>query len=136
MSSRTFMVLIAFTLAGATVTATAQAVYRCGNEYTTVPCQGGSPVDVGNSAVVGRAAEGRQQARRERRLADEMVRDRRAREAALTPAGPTSLGPLRPQPTPSAVSGSKKPKKKPKPRTGVVGEDDFVATVPKAKKRN
>ena len=132
MSSRTCLVLIAFTLAS--TAATAQTVYRCGNEYTRVPCSDGSAIDTGNSAVAGRAAEARQQALRDRRLADEMVRDRRAREAALKPAGATSLGPARTSAAPAAASASIKPKKKAKPRIRVVGEDDFVATVPKAKK--
>ncbi len=132
MSSRTCLVFIAFTLAGAA--ATAQTVYRCGNEYTRVPCSDGSAVDTGNSAVAGGAAEGRKQALRERRLADEMVRDRHAREAALRPAGATSLGPVKPPAAPAAASASIKPKKKAKSKIRVVGEDDFVATVPKAKK--
>lgn len=130
MNARPFALLVASMLAGAG--ASAQTVYRCGNEYTTVPCSEGKAVDIDNSAAGKRSAEARQVATRERRLADEMARDRRAREAALKPAGAASLGPVKANAPALAASASKKPKKKAKVHIG--REGDFVAAVPKAKK--
>ena len=92
----------------------AQAVYRCDNEYRAAPCPGGKPVvtdDLASSAD--RLAEGRAVAAREKRLADDMVRDRRACEAAQRPARASSLGPDRMAPAATA-SATLKPKKKTK----------------------
>ena len=116
----------------------AQAVYRCGNEYRAEPCPGGRAVvtdDLASSAD--RLAQGRAVAAREKRLADHMVRDRRAREAAQRPARASSLGPDRTAPAPAAAAASAplKPKKNAKTKIMVLDEKDFVADVPKAKAR-
>ena len=121
-------------LAFATTGAAAQTVYRCGNEYSRVPCADGKPVDTGPSTADSRrAAEARQSANREHRLAEEMARDRRAREAALKPATASSLGPARAVQAPAAASASMKPKKRAKAKIRVLDERDFVARVPKVK---
>jgi len=111
--------------------AAAQTVYRCGNEYRAEPCPGGKAVksdDLASSAD--RLAEGRAVAAREKRLADDMTRDRRAREA-VPPRGASSIGPTRPatDQTP-AGSATLKPKKKAKAKIRVLDEKDFVADVP------
>jgi len=109
----------------------AQTVYRCGNEYRAEPCAGGTPVrsdDLATSAD--RLAQGRAVAAREKKLSDEMTRDRRAREA-VRPPGPASIGPSRPGAGPSPqAAATLKPKKKAKAKIRVVDEKDFVATVP------
>ena len=115
----------------------AQTVYRCGNEYRAEPCAGGKPVrsdDLASSTD--RLAEGRAVAAREKRLADEMTRDRRAREA-VRPRGAASLGLSRPATDASPqAAATLKPKKKAKAKIRVVSEKDFVADVPsKAKPR-
>ena len=114
----------------------AQAAYRCGNEYRAAPCPGGKLVvtdDLASSAD--RLAEGRAVAAREKRLADDMVRDRRARDAAQRPAKAGSLGPAATPAPAAAASATLKPKKKAKAKIRVLDEKDFVADVPRAKPR-
>ena len=125
--------LVLMTLALAATGAASQTVYRCGNEYSRVPCANGKPVDTGAATDARQAAEARQSASRERRLAEEMARDRRAREAALKPATASSLGPARSVQPQAAASASMKPKKRAKAKIRVVDERDFVARVPKVK---
>lgn len=133
MTSPTRFLFLAL-LALATTGAASQKVYRCGNEYSREPCANGKSVDTGPGAVDGkRAAEARQSASREHRLAEEMARDRRVREAALKPATASSLGPARAAQPPAAASASMKPKKRAKAKIRVVDERDFVARVPKVK---
>ena len=111
--------------------ASAQTVYRCGNEYSRVPCNTGKAINVDTRATPSaQAAEARRAADRERRLGDDMEKSRLRREAALKPAGPTSLSP-RPKPPEKAASASLKPKKKARAKIRVVDEKDFVARVPK-----
>jgi hypothetical protein len=72
-------------------------------------------------------------ARREKALAAEMVRDRRAQEAATKPALAGSLsGPRLAAAAPT--SAAKKHAKKRKKTAVPDDERDFIATVPKAKK--
>ncbi len=109
------------------------AVYRCGNEYTRMPCSQGTIVDTQNSA---RTAEQRAAALHvaaaERRLADDMARDRRRAEAAIKPTAAGSLGPTQPAAAPAKTLVASKAKKKKK--SGKDEErEDFVATVPKPK---
>lgn len=133
MTSPTRFLFLAL-LALATTGAASQTVYRCGNEYSREPCANGKSVDTGPVAVDGkRAAEARQSASREHRLAEEMARDRRVREAALKPATASSLGPARATQPLAAASASMKPKKRAKAKIRVVDERDFVARVPKVK---
>ena len=131
-STDRFIALAALVLAA--TGAGAQTVYRCGNEYSRVPCANGKSVDTGPSAGdARRSAEARQAASRERRLAEDMTRDRRARESDLKPAGATSLGPAKAAQPTAAASASMKPKKRAKAKIRVVDERDFVARVPKVK---
>ncbi len=122
-------------LACVTTGVAAQTVYRCGNEYRAEPCAGGRPVksdDLASSAD--RLAEGRAVAAREKRLADDMARDRRAREA-VPPRGASSLGPSRPSTDGSPrTAATLKPKKKTKAKIRVLDEKDFVADVPRTAK--
>ncbi|MEP7303300.1 MAG: hypothetical protein ABI699_17440 [Caldimonas sp.] len=109
------------------------AVYRCGNEYTRVPCTQGKVVETENSATTtARRDEAAQVAARERTLADEMARDRRRAEAAIRPAGAASLGPRKaPDPEAKASASAKAKKKKKRAKTRPDDErDDFVAVVP------
>jgi hypothetical protein len=108
----------------------AQTVYRCGTEYRAEPCVGGTPVrsdDLASSAD--RLAQGRAVAAREKKLADEMSRDRRAREA-VRPGGAASVGPARPATDTSPQAKATLKPKKAKAKIRVVDEKDFVATVP------
>ena len=108
----------------------AQTVYRCGTEYRAEPCAGGTPVrsdDLASSAD--RLAQGRAVAAREKKLADEMTRDRRAREA-VRPGGAASVGPARPASDDSSQAKATLKPKKAKAKIRVVDEKDFVANVP------
>ena len=109
------------------------AVYRCGNEYTRMPCSQGTLVDTQNSArTAAQRAEAARVAAAERRLADDMARDRRRAEAAIKPASAGSLGPVKPATSQAKASGVAKAKKK---KSGSAEEnEDFIAVVPKAKK--
>ncbi len=113
--------------------ATAQTIYRCGHSYSGTPCPNARAIEVeGARPTAAQRAEGRQVARRERRLADEMARDRRLAEAAQQPALATSLGPTQvvaPVPKPHRKTSRKK-RKTPAFDDG----GDFIAAVPKAGK--
>ncbi|MCE9658685.1 MAG: hypothetical protein K8R60_09015 [Burkholderiales bacterium] len=109
------------------------AVYRCGNEYTRTPCnQGGTMVDTQNSArTAAQRAEAQRVAAAERKLAEDMERDRRRAEAANRPVPAVDLGPAKPaSQAKNAASGKAKKKKNKK---DAAQGDDFVAVVPKAK---
>lgn len=120
-------------LALASGVATSQTVYRCGHAYSRVPCPSGRVIEVEARTTAAQRAEGRQVALREKRLADEMARDRRLAEAAQQPALATSLGPARvaaAAPAPVKKPGKKKKRKATTPDDG----RDFIAVVPRAKK--
>ena len=120
------------TLALASGMATSQTIYRCGHAYSRVPCPSAKAIEVEGRPTAAQRAEARRVALREKRLADEMVRDRRAAEAALHPALATSLGPTK------VVAAAPAPVKKParRKRKAATPDDgrDFIAAVPRAKK--
>ncbi len=139
MKNRVLLSALLLLLTGA-ATATAQpAVYRCGNEYTRMPCSQGRIVDTQGSAT--NAAQRAKAARviaSEKRLAEDMARGRRLAEASIKPALAGSLGPQRKVAAADAKTSAKpEPKKKKgraKARPGGDDHVDFVAQVPKVKK--
>jgi hypothetical protein len=105
-------------------------IFRCGNAYSQSPCPDGRTIDPAESA---RTATQRDEALRvaasERKLADEMERDRRRAEAARpTPA--VYIGTSKPSGAQPKASAAAKTKKK---RKNEPANEDFVAAVPKAK---
>lgn len=113
--------------------AAAQTIYRCGNEYTRVPCAGGKVINAESRVTDAQRAEARRVASQERKLADAMARERRADAAASHPSGAASVGPLK-APAPAASAPAKKKKKaqtKKKP-VAADADEDFLARVPKA----
>ena len=67
------------------VPAQAQQVYRCGpdgREYSQAPCKDGRTVDAADPRSAADQKAARDVAAREAKLADEMTRERHAREAA------------------------------------------------------
>jgi hypothetical protein len=133
MSSRTRIgTLLCVTLAALAGAANGQAIFRCGDSYSQAPCANAKVVALESPATAAQRAEARAVAAREKRLAHEMVRDRRERERALRPAGATSLGPTPPPRAASAPAGKKQRAKK--RATGDEGEHDFVAAVPRSRK--
>jgi hypothetical protein len=122
------------TLAGlASNAAHAETIFRCGHEYTSVPCPEARTLVVASAVTAGQRAEAREVARREKALAAEMTRDRRAQEALVKPALAGSLS--APRVAAAAPKGpAKKHPKKRKANAVPDEERDFIAAVPKAKK--
>jgi hypothetical protein len=109
----------------------AQTIYRCGNEYTTIPCAGGRALEtVGDTRSAAQRAEARRIMAEEERKAREMERDRHRNEATIKPAAATSLS--APQAAANAASAPKKTTKKSSPKKPHKYDDDrdFVASVP------
>ena len=83
---KTLPMLLAATLTlSAQVQAQAQQVYRCGpdgREYSQAPCKDGRAVDAADPRSAADQKAARDVAAREGKLADEMTRERQAREAA------------------------------------------------------
>ena len=85
-------IVIALLAALAAAPALAQPVYRCGNAYAQVACAQGRAVDIDDSRTASQQAEARRVAADERRLADDMRRDRLAQARDVRPAGTANLG--------------------------------------------
>ncbi len=108
--------------------AEAQTIYRCGNEYTRVPCPNGRALEAGDSRSAAQRAEARIIIARERQMAREMESARRRDEANIKPAAAGTLGPA-PAPT-AAASAVKKLAAKKKRKVPAADERDFLAGVP------
>lgn len=109
--------------------AEAAPIYRCGQSYSQTPCPGGRVVDATDPRSAAQRAEARRALAKERQLAAQMERDRRAREAASPPAQATGFDsraaapePAASQPTPKAKKKGGKAKAKP--------ARDFTAVAP------
>ncbi|MDQ6639937.1 MAG: hypothetical protein M3Z15_09785 [Pseudomonadota bacterium] len=126
------LLIVMTTLAGLAGTAAhAQTIFRCGQEYTSVPCADARTLVVASAVTAEQRAEAREVARREKTLAAEMTRDRRQEEALLKPALAGSLSGPRVAAPPAPA---KKHPKKRKRNAAFDDERDFIAAVPKAKK--
>ncbi len=111
----------------------AETIFRCGHEYTSVPCPEARTLVVASAVTAGQRAEAREVARREKALAAEMSRDRRVQEALVKPALAGSLS--APRVAAAAPTGAAKKHPKKRKKTASFDEErDFVAAVPKAKK--
>jgi protein subunit release factor A len=108
--------------------AQAQEVYRCGSAYSQTPCPQGRLVEADDSRSEAQRAEAARVAASERRLANEMRRDRLAEEAALKPALAGSLS------APKVVASSDSTKKK-RGSAKAAAHKDFVVTVASEKKK-
>ena len=121
-------VAVFFGAAAVAGAAAAQPVYRCGNEYTRVPCPGGRPVDtLDGPSPRDRAAAERALAAQKREAAS-LAAARERREAAPRLA-PVNVGPA---PAASAVANLKPPKNA-KGKVRVVKPEDFTVRLPPAK---
>ncbi len=124
--------IAAFALAS--VAATSETIYRCGDEYSRESCAGAKSVPIESAPTARRRAEALQVVLREKRHADDMARERRREEAAFRPALAGSLGPARPPATAASSASTKKHARK-RPRGAVLEDDrDFRAVVPFVKK--
>ena len=68
------------------------AAYRCGNSYSSAPCQGGKAVDTDDARSVAQQREAQEVKRRDAALADQMAAQRRARERERTAAAQPAVG--------------------------------------------
>jgi hypothetical protein len=138
MTPRSALLVVAALLSAlASADAGAQTIYRCGNEYTRVPCANGKALEAGDGRSAAQRAEARRNTYSDKRLAAEMERDRRREEAAHPPAAAGSLSPASAAAPADAVSAPKKPaKKKSKRRPVLIASDsDFIAGVPGSEKK-
>ena len=109
--------------------AQAQEIYRCGSAYSQTPCPQGRLVEADDSRSEAQRAEAARVAASERRLANEMRRDRLAEEAALKPALAGSLS------APKVVATKPEPTKKKRGSAKAAVHKDFVVTVASEKKK-
>jgi hypothetical protein len=120
------------------VSASAQAVYRCGPEgrvYSQFPCAQGRIIDVRDERDEQQRHEGRAVTDAQRALADALEGDRLARESHVAPAAAASLGPRRDRAEPAARPASKaKSTKKKKGRPADPPDADFTAVAPARRK--
>ena len=108
--------------------ANAQEVYRCGSVYAHTSCPQGRLVEANDTRSETQRAEAARVAASERRLANEMRRDRLAEEASVKPAVAGSLS------APKA-SASADPTKKKRGSAKLAAHKDLVVTVASAKKK-
>ncbi len=109
--------------------AAAQTIYRCGNEYTRIPCPNGHPLESTDPRTAAQRAEARRLVADEKRQAADMARERRRDEAALKPTLASSLGPV-PAPAAAASAPKNAVQKKRHRKVQIDDERDFVAAVP------
>ena len=129
-------VAVALGLAACVLAAQAQTIYRCGNEYTRIPCADGRPLESSDTRSAAQRAEARALLVQERRQAAEMEATRRRDEAALKPAKAASLSPVR---TAAPAASAPRRRRSRSRRSGCArpqgaDERDFIAGVPPAPK--
>ena len=113
----------------------AQTIYRCGNEYTRIPCPQGQVVEATDPRTGAQRAEAVRVAAEDHRRAAEMRRERLADQAALKPASAASLSAApalaaRPAPTPE-----RHPLKKKRNVSKPASSTPFTAADPASRKR-
>ena len=124
----------AFAAALVPASAAAQTIYRCGNEYTRIPCSNGRALDAGDPRSAAQRSEARAYVAQERRQASEMERERRRSEAATKPALATSLGPAA-RAASAAPAPKKAAQKKRHRKVQAADGQDFIAGVPRTPKK-
>ncbi len=114
----------------------AAPIYRCGADgrtYSQAPCEGGRLIDAADPRSEAERVEARRVVAREHKAANELERERRAREAAQEPAQATGFN-GRPA---SAEAAPTRPRAKPKHRSAKAksASEDFVAIEPRRAKK-
>ena len=125
--------LVGMLLALGLHSAAAEQVYRCGPDgrvYQNKPCgEVGTTVDVADPRSAEQQKSARAAAKADARLADELERDRRAREAGSPPVKASGFN-ARPASSEPAASAPAKPKKKRKDTSAKTSQQPFVAVAP------
>jgi len=121
-------------LAASVGSAAAQPVYRCGNEYTRVPCPGGRSVETPDGPSARDRARAEQALSAQKREAASLAAERERREASPRPA-PVNLGPAVPAGGSASSTANLEPPRKAKGKIRVVGPEDFTVRTAPAKPR-
>ena len=121
-------------LSGLTSAFAAAPIYRCGADgrtYSQAPCEGGRLIDAADPRSEAERVEARRVVDREHKAANDLERERRAREAAQKPAQATGFNG---RPAIAEVAAPPHPRAKPKRRNPKAkpGSDDFVAIEPRS----
>lgn len=111
----------ALLLASACATASAQAIYRCGNTYGSQPCADGKALDAAPPPSAADRSQAAANARRDAQMADNLQKDRLRRESQAGTAVYMAPLPAEPQPATERKGPDKAGPRKP---------DVFTATVP------
>jgi hypothetical protein len=117
----------------ACVGAQAQAIYRCGTEYSQTPCPGGKVLESSDPRSAAQRTEALRVAAQERRRVAELERERRALEKGTKPAKPTGFN-GRPATPDDAVSAERSKSGKAASRAKATNGNDFVAVEPRKPK--
>jgi hypothetical protein len=134
MKQAAFAVLL---LSGLTHAFAAAPIYRCGADgrtYSQAPCEGGRLIDAADPRSEAQRVEARRVVAREHKAANELERERRARDAAQEPAQATGFNG---RPAGAEAAAPTHPRAKTKHR-GVKpkpGDEDFVAIAPRSAKK-
>lgn len=89
-------------------------VYRCGNgSYTSSPCPGGVRVDAADPRSAAQQRDARAAAAADKRLAEQLAAERRARDREVAGQKAVSVGPAAPAAAPASAASVAK--KRPKP---------------------
>jgi len=90
--------------AGSGALAADTPVHRCGNSYSSLPCAGGTAVDVADPRSAAQQRESREASERDAALARQMKAQRVAEERAASKGGAANLGPVAAPPPAKAAS--------------------------------
>lgn len=104
-------------------------IYRCGNEYSQVPCPGGKVLESSDPRSAAQRAEAKRVATEDRRRAKAMERERLAQEKAAKPA---LAGGIKSPPADETASSVKRGNnlRLRGTKAKAAGEEDFVAVEP------
>ena len=119
--------------------AQAQAIYRCGpdgSEYSQTPCPGGKVLESSDPRSAAQREAAVRVAAQERKRAAELERERRAQQAAITPARAAGFNGRPPPPDAAGSASSERGKSKKRgSKAKADNGTDFVAVEPGAKKK-
>jgi hypothetical protein len=106
-------------------------IYRCGSEYSQVPCAGGAALELSDPRSAAQRAEAKRIAAEDRRRASGLERERRAQEKRIKPS---LAGGLNGRPAPAEEGAASRPTRgkggKIVPKAETAPPKDFVAVEP------
>lgn len=119
---------VALLLAAAAAAGAEDRVYRCGSDgrqYSQAPCAGGSVVDAADPRTDEQRREAKSASARDARMAQDLIQERRARDATVASLSAAYLGPARAGAAESAPAQHKRKRK-----AGQKADDDPRLTAP------